>query len=139
MVMKFFFAVSGAIMAFIGVMTLLTISVGGFVMANMFLISVQERTKEIGIRRAFGATKADVFMQFLLEFGVLTVIGALLGFLLGAAGSKMISGFGIFQAEISINVFIASFVTSIVIALIFGTGPARKAASINPIDAIRSR
>lgn len=139
MIMKFFFAVSGAIMVFIGIMTLLTVSVGGFVMANMFLISVQERTKEIGIRRAFGATKSDIFRQFILEFGIITVLGALLGFVLGALGAKAVSGFGIFIAEISLGVFFAALAVSVLIAAVFGTAPAGRAASVNPIDAIRSR
>ncbi|QAR33111.1 FtsX-like permease family protein [Geovibrio thiophilus] len=139
MIMKFFLAVSGAIMVFIGIMTLLTVSVGGFVMANMFLISVQERTKEIGIRRAFGATKSDIFRQFILEFGIITVLGALIGFVLGALGAKAVSGFGIFTAEISLGVFFAALAVSILIAAVFGTAPAGRAASVNPIDAIRSR
>lgn len=139
MIMKFFFAVSGAIMIFIGIMTLLTVTVGGFVMANMFLISVQERTKEIGIRRAFGATKSDIFLQFIMEFGIITILGALVGFVLGALGAKAVSGFGIFTAEISISVFFAALFVSIVIAGVFGTAPAARAASVNPIDAIRSK
>jgi putative ABC transport system permease protein len=139
MIMKFFFAVSGAIMVFIGIMTLLTVSVGGFVMANMFLISVQERTKEIGIKRAFGATKSDIFMQFILEFGIITLLGALLGFLLGSIGAKAVSGFGIFIAQVSPVVFFAALFVSMLIAAVFGTAPAGRAASVNPIDAIRSR
>lgn len=139
MIMKFFLAISGAIMVFIGIMTLLTVSVGGFVMANMFLISVQERTKEIGIRRAFGATKSDIFTQFILEFGIITLLGALLGFLLGSIGAKAVSGFGIFTAQISPVVFFAALFVSMLIAAVFGTAPAGRAASVNPIDAIRSR
>jgi putative ABC transport system permease protein len=139
MIMKFFMAVSGAIVMFIGIMTVLTVSVGGFVMANMFLLSVQERTKEIGIRRAFGASKSDIFNQFILEFGIITVLGALLGFVIGALGAKAVSSFGILTAEISLTVFFAALLMSIVIAAIFGSAPANKAASVNPIDAIRSR
>ncbi|MCD8493312.1 MAG: hypothetical protein LRY51_16220 [Geovibrio sp.] len=79
------------------------------------------------------------FRQFILEFGIITVLGALLGFVLGALGAKAVSGFGIFTAQISLGVFFAALAVSVLIAAVFGTAPAGRAASVNPIDAIRSR
>lgn len=137
-ILKFFVALGGALIAFLSIITLITVSVGGFVMANLFLISVTERTKEIGIRRALGALKRDIFLQFIFEFFVITLFGAILGFLGGYVIAGVISSFDVFTVVISYKVFLVAIFISIVLALIFGVGPAKKASEINPIKAIRS-
>ncbi|MGC8925546.1 ABC transporter permease [Calditerrivibrio sp.] len=137
-ILKFFVAIGGALIAFLTIITLITVSVGGFVMANLFLISVTERTKEIGIRRALGATKRDIFLQFIFEFFIITLLGAIVGFFLGSAMAKIISSFKVFEVVISLNIFFISIIISGALALIFGVAPAKKASEINPITAIRS-
>ncbi|MCX8083297.1 MAG: ABC transporter permease [Calditerrivibrio sp.] len=137
-VLKFFVAIGGAMIAFLTIITIITVSVGGFVMANLFLISVTERVKEIGIRRALGARKKDIFLQFILEFFIITVLGAFLGFLLGSLLAGLISSFRVFDVVISLQVFIVAIVVSAILALVFGVAPAKRASEINPISAIRS-
>lgn len=137
-VLKFFVAIGGALIAFLTIITIITVSVGGFVMANLFLISVTERIKEIGIRRAIGAYKNDIFLQFIFEFFIITIFGAIVGFLGGFAIAKLISSFKVFEVVISYHVFLASLLVAIILAFIFGVGPAKKASEIDPIKAIRT-
>lgn len=137
-ILKFFVAIGGALIAFLVIITLITVSVGGFVMANLFLISVTERIKEIGIRRALGATKRDIFLQFIFEFFIITIMGAICGFIIGSFLAKVISGFKVFDVVVSLDVFFISLIVSSFLALIFGVAPAKKASEINPITAIRS-
>ncbi|MCA1981129.1 MAG: ABC transporter permease, partial [Calditerrivibrio sp.] len=136
-VLKFFVAIGGALIAFLTIITIITVSVGGFVMANLFLISVTERIKEIGIRRAIGAHKNDIFLQFIFEFFIITIFGAMVGFLGGFVIAKIVSSFKVFEVVISYHVFFISLFVSIVLALVFGVGPAKKASEIDPIKAIR--
>ncbi|MCA1927157.1 MAG: FtsX-like permease family protein, partial [Calditerrivibrio sp.] len=136
-VLKFFVAIGGALIAFLTIITIITVSVGGFVMANLFLISVTERIKEIGIRRAIGAHKNDIFLQFIFEFFIITIFGAMVGFLGGFVIARIVSSFKVFEVVISYHVFFISLFVSIVLALVFGVGPAKKASEIDPIKAIR--
>jgi len=101
------------------------------------LVSVTERTREIGIRMAVGAKPKDIRMQFLIEALFLTTIGGLFGLLLGIAGSLIVSS--IMQWPISISVFSAliAFVFSAFVGVFFGFYPAYKASILNPIEALR--
>ena len=135
---KMFTAVLGAIGAFLGVITLIVVIVGGFVTANMFLLSTQTRVKEIGIRRAFGAGAPDIFLQFIIEFIVITFLGMLVGLAIAWAAAAIVSSYGLIEVKITALVFGITAVVSTFIALIFGTLPARSAAKISPIEAIRS-
>jgi len=137
-ILKFFFTIVGSLVIFLIVITIMMVTVGGFVMANLFLLSVQDRTKEIGIRRSVGATRSDIFLQYMYEFGIITVMGGCLGFLLGVIFSRFLSNFELFAVTISFNVFIASIFVSILIAIIFGIMPARNASRVDPIKAIRT-
>ncbi|MEF3254901.1 MAG: ABC transporter permease [Deferribacterales bacterium] len=137
-VLKFFVAIGGALIAFLAIITIITVSVGGFVMANLFLISVTERVKEIGIRRALGALKKDIFLQFIFEFSIITLAGSILGFLGGSIIAKVISSFKVFDVVISVQLFFIAVFISMILAVVFGLGPAKKAAEIDPIKAIRS-
>lgn len=132
------FAVLGAIGAFLATITLVVVVVGGFVTANIFLLSTQSRIKEIGIRRAFGATGQDIFIQFIMEFLLIAFCGMLVGLLIGSAAAAFISSFGFLEVKITAVVFLITAAVSLAIAVIFGILPARSASRISPIDAIRS-
>jgi putative ABC transport system permease protein len=135
---KIIFKVLGAIGAFLGIITLIVIVVGGFVTANIFLLATRSRIKEIGIRRAFGATGKDIFNQFILEFIMISLCGMLLGLAAGAVGGIFVSSFGFLTVKITPMVFSVTATVSLIIALTFGILPARSASRINPIEAIRS-
>jgi putative ABC transport system permease protein len=110
--------------------------VGGIGIMNIMLVSVTERTREIGIRLAIGAREADVLIQFLVEAGTISLMGGLLGILLGLVTAGLI-GRGISASIVIDPVTMAiSFVFSGVIGIFFGFYPAKKAAALNPIEAL---
>ncbi len=111
--------------------------VGGIGIMNIMLVSVTERTREIGIRMSVGARGRDILTQFLIEALVLSLLGGLLGIALGVGGSLAISGFAKWPTIITAFSIILSFGFSIAIGIFFGFYPARKAAMLNPIDALR--
>ncbi len=111
--------------------------VGGIGIMNIMLVSVTERTREIGIRMSVGARGRDILTQFLIEALVLSLLGGILGILIGVGGSSAISTFAKWPTIITAFSIILSFGFSIVIGLFFGFYPARKAALLNPIDALR--
>jgi len=111
--------------------------VGGIGIMNIMLVSVTERTREIGIRMSVGARSRDILTQFLIEALVLSLLGGLVGIALGVAGSSIISDIVNWPTIISVFSVILSFGFSIVIGIFFGFYPARKAALLNPIDALR--
>lgn len=115
----------------------ISLVVGGIGIMNMMLTTVTERTKEIGLRKAIGAKKKDISMQFLAEAVMLTFIGGLIGILIGWISSILISHFGSTTTKVSsFSVFLA-FGVSALIGIIFGYYPARRAANLNPIQALR--
>jgi putative ABC transport system permease protein len=101
------------------------------------MVSVTERTREIGIRKALGATYRNIMMQFLIESIVIGVIGGLIGIVIGCACAVLIAKFGGFNTVITAAPIIVSFGFSVGIGLFFGIYPARKAALLDPIDALR--
>lgn len=111
--------------------------VGGIGIMNIMLVSVTERTREIGIRMSVGARGKDILTQFLIEALVLSLVGGLIGIMLGIISSKVISDFAQWPTFITAFSIILSFGFSIMIGLFFGFYPARKAALLNPIDALR--
>jgi putative ABC transport system permease protein len=111
--------------------------VGGIGIMNIMLVSVTERTREIGIRMSVGARGRDILTQFLIEALVLSLLGGILGILLGVGGSSAISSFAKWPTIITAFSIILSFGFSIAIGIFFGFYPARKAAMLNPIDALR--
>ncbi|MFV9690887.1 MAG: ABC transporter permease [Desulfobacteria bacterium] len=111
--------------------------VGGIGIMNIMLVSVTERTREIGIRMAVGATTRDILFQFLIESLVLSSAGGTLGVLLGLFASKAISIVAGWPAVVSVQSIILSFCFALVIGTIFGLYPARKASMLNPIEALR--
>jgi putative ABC transport system permease protein len=111
--------------------------VGGIGIMNIMLVSVTERTREIGIRMSVGARGRDILTQFLIEALVLSLLGGIIGILLGVAGSSAISNLAKWPTIITAFSIILSFGFSIAIGIFFGFYPARKAAMLNPIDALR--
>jgi len=122
------------LLAAIGGISLL---VGGIGIMNMMLTTVTERTKEIGLRKAIGARKNDISMQFLAEAVSLTVIGGVVGIALGWAISFVVNLTGLVTTSVSLSSVLLAFGVSAATGIVFGYYPARKAAAMNPIDALR--
>jgi putative ABC transport system permease protein len=121
----------------LGSIASISLLVGGIGIMNIMLVSVTERTREIGIRMAVGAKRRDILLQFLIEAMVLSILGGVMGIGLGAAGSKVISALAEWPALISWNAVALAFAFSGVVGIFFGLYPARKAARLEPIQALR--
>ena len=115
----------------------ISLLVGGIGIMNIMMVSVTERTREIGIRKALGATYSDIMLQFLIEAVFVGIIGGVIGIILGCGMAVAISSFGGFSTVLTIEPVIVSFVFSVGISLFFGIYPARKAAKLDPIEALR--
>lgn len=115
----------------------ISLLVGGIGIMNIMMVSVTERTREIGIRKALGATYNNIMMQFLIEAIFVGIIGGLIGIGIGCAMAEAISQFGGFNTVITIEPILVSFFFSVGISLFFGIYPARKAAKLDPIEALR--
>ena len=115
----------------------ISLVVGGIGIMNMMLTTVTERTREIGLRKAIGAKKRDINKQFLIEAVMLTFIGGVVGVILGWLISFLVTYFGILQTSVSVSSVMLSFGVSAIIGIVFGYYPARRAANLNPIDALR--
>ena len=111
--------------------------VGGIGIMNILLVSVTERTREIGVRMAVGAKRRHIMMQFLIEAMTLSLVGGLLGIVLGVAGAKLTTLIAGWPTIISGNVILLAFFFSLVVGLFFGLYPANKASRLNPIEALR--
>jgi len=125
------------ITAFVGFVAAISLIVGGIGVMNIMLVTVTERTREIGIRKAIGAKNRDILFQFLIEAVILTIIGGILGIIFGYLGSVFVARLTHAPPLLSWNAIIFAFVTSTVIGIVFGVYPARKASKLNPIDALR--
>jgi len=121
----------------LGAIAGVSLIVGGIGIMNIMLVSVTERTREIGIRLAVGAHGRDVLLQFLTEAIILSMLGGTLGILLGVGSSQLISGLYGWPVLVSSTAVIGSFAFSAAIGVFFGFYPARKAAELDPIEALR--
>jgi len=115
----------------------ISLLVGGIGVMNIVLVSVTERTREIGLKKALGARKKRILAQFLTEASVLTTIGGVLGVLIGIGLSKVIANIAEVPVSISTPAIIVSVAFSMVVGIVFGLIPSIKAANLNPIDALR--
>jgi putative ABC transport system permease protein len=115
----------------------ISLLVGGIGIMNIMLVSVTERTREIGIRMSIGARGKDILFQFLIEAMVLSLLGGLIGVLFGVSASKLISALAGWPTVVSAMSVGMAFVFSAAVGIFFGFYPARKAAMLNPIDALR--
>lgn len=122
---------------FLGSIAAISLLVGGIGIMNIMMVSVTERTREIGIRKALGATFKDIMTQFLIESVVIGVAGGLLGVFFGVSISLLISHFSTFTTYITAAPIILSFTFSVGTGLFFGIYPAKKAARLDPIEALR--
>ena len=111
--------------------------VGGIGIMNIMLVSVTERTREIGVRKALGATRIAILFQFLIEAIVLCLLGGLVGVVLGAGGAMALSKLGGFNTNVDISSVVLAFAFSATVGVLFGVWPARRAASLDPIIALR--
>jgi putative ABC transport system permease protein len=124
-------------MMLLGGIASVSLLVGGIGIMNIMLVSVTERTREIGIRKAVGARRRDILIQFLIESVVLSTIGGIIGILLGIGASRFIAVMAGWQAEVTIDSVLISFGFAGAIGVFFGIYPAQKAASLDPIEALR--
>lgn len=130
--------VTGIMMAVLGGIATISLVVGGIGIMNIMLVSVTERTREIGIRKAIGAKKRNILVQFLIEALMVTGMGGIIGVLVGLFVIKfIIGGLNIVPVVFSIPWIILSFGVSLVTGIIFGMFPAYKAANLHPIEALR--
>ncbi|MBI4806369.1 MAG: ABC transporter permease [Desulfovibrio sp.] len=136
-ILKFLTMITGGIMVFLGITAGAAIVVGGFVLANLLFLSVSERQQEIGLKKAMGATSAAITIQFLSEAVLLTLLGAFIGIGIGIGMGQLLAKLGFLEIQLSVKLFVLALLSAIAIALVFGLKPARKAASLDPIDALR--
>jgi putative ABC transport system permease protein len=115
----------------------ISLVVGGIGIMNIMLVSVTERTREIGIRLAVGAHESDVMIQFLVESTVMSLLGGAIGIALGFAGASLLGHFTGWNTVVSIPTVVVALLFSAAVGIFFGFYPARRAASLNPIDALR--
>ncbi|NLN64388.1 MAG: FtsX-like permease family protein [Clostridiaceae bacterium] len=136
-VQKMFSSVIGVITSVLLVIAVITLIVGGIGIINILLVSVTERIREIGIRKALGAKKRDIVIQFLLESILMTGIAGMVGIFLGVLNGNVISSVIYIPPAVDVQTIILSFTISVALGLIFGVYPAKKAADLDPIEALR--
>jgi len=121
----------------LGSIAAISLLVGGIGIMNIMLVSVTERTREIGLRKAIGATDKDIMMQFLVEAILMACIGGILGILLGSGIAILITIFAGWAVKISAFSITLATVFSVIVGMVFGLWPARQAAHLDPIEALR--
>ncbi len=122
----------------LGAIAAISLVVGGIGIMNIMLVSVQERTKEIGIRKALGAKRSTILIQFLIESAVISVTGGLIGILIGSSCALLFGAIADVPSGISMGVISFAFIFALVIGVVFGISPANKAAKCKPVEALAS-
>lgn len=136
-ILQFLSMFKGGLVLFLGITAVVAMAVGGFVLANLFYLSVSERRTEIGLKKALGAKSRAILLQFLAEAVGLTLVGALAGMALGMGMGQLLERLGILQILFSWKVFFLAVAAAVAIGLIFGLKPARQAAALPPVEALR--
>jgi len=121
----------------LGAIASISLAVGGIGIMNIMLVSVSERTREIGIRKAIGAKKRDILLQFLVEALILSVTGGIIGIVLGALGARGIGSVMDFPTVVTSSAVMLSFGFSMAVGVVFGFYPALRASHLDPIEALR--
>jgi macrolide transport system ATP-binding/permease protein len=121
----------------LGAIAAISLLVGGIGIMNIMLVSVTERTREIGLRKAIGANNKDIMTQFLIEAVLMSFIGGLAGVILGSGASVLISVFSGWSVKVSVSSVALSTIFSLIVGVVFGIWPAKQASQLNPIEALR--
>lgn len=130
-------SVTGSITLFLAIIAGISLLVGGIGIMNIMLVSVAERTREIGLRKAIGAKPRDILLQFLLESSLLSLVGGGVGVVLGVLAGKSMASFSQFSFVLSPQVLALALSVSLAVGLFFGIYPARRASRLDPITALR--
>ena len=130
-------SITSTITLLLGAVASISLLVGGIGIMNIMLVSVTERTKEIGLRMAIGARPWDILLQFLLEAMTLACVGGLIGTILGVVGARAIGNIQNWPITITESSIIGAFAFSAVVGIFFGFYPAYRASKLNPIDCLR--
>jgi putative ABC transport system permease protein len=136
-IQKAFSDVLGVVSSILLVIAVITLIVGGIGIVNILLVSVTERIREIGIRKALGAQKKDIVLQFITESIIMTGISGLIGILLGVISGGIISALIKIPPVVDLKVITLAFLGSVALGLIFGVYPAKRAADLDPIESLR--
>jgi putative ABC transport system permease protein len=135
-------SVAGTLTIFLGGLAAISLIVGGIGIMNIMLVSVTERTREIGLRKAIGAQRRDILVQFLTEAMILSLAGGLIGILLGVIIAQVISGVSVgstsLRTVVDLDSVLLAIIFSACVGLFFGSYPANRAARLRPIEALRS-
>jgi putative ABC transport system permease protein len=130
--------VTSTLTTFLGAIAAISLLVGGIGIMNITLVSVSERTREIGLRKAVGARKDHILFQFLVETMTLAIVGGVIGIGLGMAIAWAVTALGLITSQVSLSSILLSFFFSVAIGLFFGIYPAYRAANLHPMEALRS-
>ncbi len=130
-------SILGIVTLFISFVAAISLLVGGIGVMNIMLVSVTERTREIGIRKALGARTGSILLQFLAEAGIITMLGGLIGIVIGIMGGNLICSIVGVTARTQVSTIIGATLFSSAVGIFFGIYPARKAAKLSPIEALR--
>jgi len=129
--------ITGTMAKFIGIVALISLIVGGIGIMNIMLVSVTERTREIGVRKAIGARRRDILLQFLIESMMIGLVGGIIGILLSFIGGAIMTYVLDWQISFKFYFILLSFTFSLLVGIFFGIYPARKASKLSPIHALR--
>ncbi len=129
--------VTGVLTVFLGAIAGISLVVGGIGVMNIMLVSVTERTREIGLRKAVGARRRDILYQFLTETITLSLLGGIIGILVGAGISELVNASGAISTVVSLQSVVLAFGFSAAVGIFFGLYPANRAAGLKPIEALR--